>query len=150
MARNCHFAAIFRLSLVFLALGVGACSFPQSQRTRLFKQWTAKCKAAAELLETVKDIPSAQAASPKIIALMKELDKLDAQIEAVQDREDVDLIDMPRETKQVGEGIGQMQRLMTESVRIGKDRELRAALGDAWNYLPAAMMLDEEGNFREE
>lgn len=150
MPRTCHFATIFHLSLVCLVLAVGACSLPQSQRTRLFKQWAAKCKEAADLLESVQDVASAKAAGPKIIAVMKELGKLDEQIEAIHDRDDGDILDMPRETKQVGESINQMQRLMTQSVRIGKDRELKAALGDAWNYLPAAMLLDEEGNFREE
>jgi hypothetical protein len=80
---------------------------------------------------------------------MKELGKLDEQIEALNDRDDDDLLSMPHQTKQVGEGIGHMQRLMIEGVRIGKEPELRAALGEAWNYLPAAMMVDEEGNFRE-
>ena len=141
-------AAIFRLSLVGLTLAVGGCSFPQAQRTRLLAQWNARCKEAADLLESVKDVASAQAASPKIIAVMKELQKLDEQLEASEDPEDMGLVDMGV-TTQVGEGIGHMQRLVIEGLRIGKEPELRAALGDAWNYLPTAMMVDEAGNLRE-
>ena len=132
-----------------VALLLTGCSLPQAQNARLLKAWTARCKEAADLLVTVQDVPSAQAAAPKILAVMKELRKLDEQLEASYDPEDVGLVDTPGFTKHAAEGIGEMQRLMQESVRIGKDRELRAALGEAWDCLPAAMLLDAEGNFIE-
>src|SRR5262245_16142918 len=128
--------------LVLLA----GCSLPQAQNTRLLKNWAAKCKEAADLLATVKDEPSAKAAKPKIIKLMKEMDKLNEQLDSSYDPEDVGVIATPGVTRHLGEGIGEMQRLMEESLRIGQNPELRAALGEAWNCLPAAAMLDAAGN----
>jgi|GEM_PF-3170198 hypothetical protein len=130
-----------------MALVAPACVPRQAENTRLFKQWNAKCKEAADLLESIKDVPTAKAAAPKLKAVMEELGKLNEKLERSYDPEDVDIADMPGTTKQVGEGIAQMQRLMMESVRIGKDREMRAALGDTWQYLPAAAMMDAQGNF---
>jgi len=140
-----HRAMVRLVSLGCLLL-IAGCSLPQAQNTRLLKAWTAKCKEASDLLATVKDAPSAKAASPKIIKLMKELDKLNEQLDESYDPSDVSLVEMPGTTKHLGEGIGEMQRLMQESVRIGQDRELRAALGEAWQYLPAAPLVDAEGN----
>jgi hypothetical protein len=119
----------------------------RTQNTRLFKQWNAKCKEAADLLETIKDVPTAKAAAPQLKAVLEELDKLSEKLEASYDPAAPEEADMPGTTKQVGEGIAQMQRLMLESVRVGKDPEIRAALGDAWQWLPAAAMMDAQGNF---
>src|SRR5262245_60655494 len=135
------------VALGLIALCLPACSIGPTQNTRLFKQWNAKCKEAADLLETIKDVPSAKAAAPKLKAVMEELGKLNEKLERSYDPEDVDIAEMPVTTKQVGEGIAQMQRLMLESVRVGKDAEIRAALGDAWQFLPAAAMMDAQGNF---
>src|SRR5262245_41362984 len=133
------------VSLACLVLLAG-CPLQQAQNTRLLKAWAAKCKETADLLATVKDAASAKAAGPKIIKLMKEMEKLNEQLDTSYDPEDVGLIEAPGVTKHVGEGIAEMQRLMEESMRIGKDPELRAALGEAWNHLPAAAMLDAAGN----
>jgi len=130
---------VFLGCLVLLAVG---CSTHQAQNTRLFNQWNAKCKEAADLLETVKDVPSAKAAAPQIAAAMREIQKIDAQLEKSYDPEDVDFHDTSRVTKQVAEGIGQMQRLMVESLRVGKDPAMRDALGEAWQLLPAAAMME--------
>ena len=130
------------LILVF-SLG---CEVGRPQSSRHLTTWTEKCKEAADLLETVKDVPSAKAAAPKLKAVMQELHQLNEQIEATYDPEEVDFVDSPRVTKQVGEGIAEMQRMMLESVRVGKDSELRAALGDTWQLLPAAAMMDAQGN----
>ncbi len=130
------------VALVVGTVAVPACAPPRASNSRLFKQWNAKCKEAADLLETVKDVPSAKAAAPQIAAAMREIQKIDAQLEKFYDPEDVDFDDTPRVTKQVAEGIGQMQRLMVECVRVGKDPEMRAALGEAWQLLPAAAMME--------
>jgi hypothetical protein len=131
--------------LVILLFSLG-CDAGRSQNTRHLKTWTAKCKEAADVLETIKDVPSAKAAAPKLKIVMQELHKLDAQIETTYDPEEVDFVDSPRMTKQVGEGIAEMQRMMLESVRVGRDPELRAALGDTWQLLPAEAMMDAQGN----
>jgi hypothetical protein len=99
-------------------------------------------KEAADLLATVKDVATAKAAGPKLAATMREIQKIDEQLEKSYDPEEVDAHDSPRVTKQVAEGIGEMQRLMVESVRVGKDPEIRAALGEAWQLLPAAAMME--------
>ena len=119
-----------------------ACAPRQAQNARLFNEWNAKCKEAADLLETVKDVPAAEAAAPKLIAVMKELLAIDEKLQASYDPEDVDAGDSPRMTKRAAEGIREMQRLMLESVRIGQNPEMRAALGEAWHLLPAAAMME--------
>jgi hypothetical protein len=131
--------------LVILVFSLG-CEVGRPQSTRYLTTWTAKCKEAADLLETIKDVPSANAAAPKLKAVMQELHKLDEKLEASYDAEEVDFVDSPRVTKQVGEGIAEMQRMMLESVRVGKDPQLRVALGDTWQLLPAAAMMDAQGN----
>jgi len=134
---------LFLGCLVLLATG---CSTHEAPNTRLFKQWNAKCKEAADLLETIKDVSSAKTAEPKLKVVMQELHKLDERLQESYDSEDVDAVDAPRITKHVAEGIGQMQRLMVESLRIGQNPELRAALGETWKSLPAAAMMDAQGN----
>ena len=141
------FRAATFLVLGCAAASVPACSTPQAQNTRLLKQWNVKCKEAADLLETIKDVPSAKAAEPKLKVVVQELNKLDVALQASYDSEDVDFQDSPRITKHVAEGIGEMQRLMVESLRIGKNPELRSALGETWKSLPAAAMMDAQGNF---
>ncbi len=125
-----------------LLIGAAGCAPRQGANTRLFKQWNAKCKEAADLVATVKDVPTAKAAAPKIAAAIRELDEISGTLEDSYDPTEVDFRDAPRVDKQVGEGIVEMQRLMTESLRVGKDPEMKAALGDAWNLLPVADMME--------
>ena len=130
------------LLAAFLLVAIPACAPSRASNSRLFSQWNAKCKEAADLLETVKDVASAKAASPKIATVMRELHKIDEQLQQSYDSEDVDAIEAPRVTRQVGEGIAHMQRLMAESLRVGKDPEMQAAMGEAWNLLPVAGMME--------
>jgi len=135
------------LFLGCLALLAPGCSTHQAQNSRLFHQWNARCKEVADLLETIKDVPSAKAVEPKLKVVIQELNKVQEKLDASYDPEEVDFADSPRITKHVAEGIVQTQRVMVESVRIGKNPELRAALGETWNELPAAVMMDAQGNF---
>jgi len=96
-------------------------------------------------MEKIQDVPSAKAAEPGLRVVMQELNKLNEQLDASYDSEEVDFQDSPRITKLVVEGIGEMQRLDMESLRVGKDPELRAALGEAWNLLPAKAMMEAQG-----
>jgi predicted nuclease with TOPRIM domain len=119
-----------------------ACAPRQAQNARLFREWNAKCKEAADLLTTVKDVQSAKAVAPRLSALMKRLDEINEKLDQTCDPEEAALDDSPRTVKQLAEGIGEMQRLTMESVRIGQDPEIRAALGEAWQLLPAAAMME--------
>ncbi|MCI0357098.1 MAG: hypothetical protein L0211_01265 [Planctomycetaceae bacterium] len=132
-----------------MMLVIPACSVGPAQNTLLFKQWNAKCQEAADMLEAIKDVPTAKASAPKLKTVMQELAKIDEKLEASYDPSEVDFVDESRVTKQVAEGIVQMQRVIVESLRIGKDPQMRAALGEAWQYLPAAAMMDAQGNFLE-
>ena len=138
--------SLFRAyTFVFLGCcvaGFAGCAPRQASNSRLFKQYSAKMKEAADLLETVKDVPTAKAAGPKLAAAMREIQRIDEQLEKSYDPEDVDIHDSPRVTKEIAAGIGEMQRLLMESVRAGKDPEIRAALGEAWQLLPAAAMME--------
>jgi hypothetical protein len=128
--------------VAFLLIGVSACAPRPAQNTRLLSEWNTKCKEAADLLETVKDVATARSAAPRIAAVMRELRKIDEQLEKSYDPTDVDFDDAPRLTRHAGEGIVQMQRLMKENLRIGQDPELKAALGETWNLLPVADMME--------
>ena len=131
-------------TLLCAAVLLPACSAYQAQNTQLMKQWTAKCKEAADLLETIKDVPSAKAAEPKLKEVIEAWRKIDEKLQAY-DPEEVE--DSPRMTRHAAEGIGEFQRLMVESLRISKNPELRSALGETWKSLPAAAMMDAQGNF---
>ena len=134
-----------RISLLFALLAAG-CSLQQARNNQLLKQWAAKCGEAADLLKTVQDVPSAKAAGPKLKVVLEELNRINGLLEESDDSEDVDLLSQRSTVEHVGQGIAEMQRLMEESLRIGKNRELREALGESWELLPAAALLDEEGN----
>ena len=131
---------LFLGCLVLLATG---CSTRQTHNTQLLKQWNVKCKEAADLLETIKDVPSAKAAEPKLKVVIETWRKIHEKLEAY-DPEEVE--DSPRMTRHAAEGIGVFQRVMVESLRIGQNPELRAALGETWKSLPAAAMMDAQGN----
>ena len=128
--------------LIPIVVGISGCAPRPARNTRLLSEWTAKSKEAADLLETVKDVATARSAAPKIAAVMRELHKIDEQLEKSYDPTDVDFDDAPRVTKHAGEAIVQMQRLMMESLRVGQDPELKAALGETWNLLPVAGMIE--------
>jgi hypothetical protein len=130
--------------LACLVLFVAGC-MPQSQNVRLMKQWAAKCKEATDLLAGVKDVPGAKAAEPRLKKLLAEMDKIQAQLEKTYEPSDVDPSEEHGATKASSESIVQMQRLLAETLRIGKDPQLTAALGDAWNQLPSKHLLDATG-----
>src|SRR5688572_11213177 len=146
-AMETHRAVASRSSaavLTCLALFLSGC-MPQSQNAGLLKQWNSKCKEAADLLAGVKDVPAAKAAEPRLAKLLAEMDKVQAELDRKYDPSDVDPSEERAVTEQVGEGVVQMQRLVAETVRIGKDPHLTAALGDAWTQLPSKGLLDATG-----
>jgi hypothetical protein len=133
--------------VVCLVVLVPACNRRAAQNQRLHKEWNAKCKEIADLLVGVTDVRSAKAAEPKLKAALREMEKLNAQLDKNYDPEDVDPGDSPKMTKAVAEGIVEFQRLMTETMRIGMDPELTAALGETWKQLPTAAIIEANKKF---
>ena len=130
--------------LAALAVALPGC-MPQSQNIWLLKQWNVKCQEAADLMAGVKDVPSAKAAEPRLVKLLAEMDKIQERLEKTYDSSDVDPSEERGAREQGTEGIVQMQRLLVETMRIGKQPELTAALGEAWNRLPSKHLLDATG-----
>jgi hypothetical protein len=128
-------ARLAATALVLTALSLSACNLQQSRAVSLMKQWGQKCKEAADLLAGVKDAASAKAAAPRLEKLVTEMDKIQGEIDRVYDPSEVDPADESAIMEEVGGNIVQMQRLMTEVARIGKQPEIQAALGKSWDRL---------------
>jgi hypothetical protein len=119
-------------SLVVLA----SCSLRPVPGLRLMKQSTQKCQEAAENLQGVQDAASAKAAAPRLEKLLIEIDQIGEKLERTYDPGDEAAIN-----KELAEGIKQMQRLMIETARIGKDPAICEALGDVWKRLSVNNLL---------
>ena len=132
-------------TLVCLVVFLPACGGGKSGNDRLQAQWNARCKEAADLLASVQDVPSAKAAEPKLKAALQEMEKINKELGKTYDSEDVDPGESQGMTKEVAGGIGEMQRLNTETLRISKHPELVAALGETWRKLPSVFMLESVG-----
>ncbi|MFL5342095.1 MAG: hypothetical protein ACJ8F7_18270 [Gemmataceae bacterium] len=131
--------------LVCLIVFVPACGRGKSQNERLQAQWNARCKEAANLLAGIQDVPSARAAEPKLKSALQEMEKINKELGKTYDSEDVDPSDSRGMTQEVAGGIGEMQRLSAETLRISKHPELIAALGETWRKLPSVFMLEATG-----
>jgi hypothetical protein len=135
---------------VLLALAVGflmisACNSRQAQNIKLQRQWNAKTKEAADLLAGVTDVPSAKAAEPKFKQVLQELIAIGKQMDKTYDPENEDARQSSKMTQEVAEGIAETQRLNVETVRISKNPDLVAALGETWKKLPSVLMLEATG-----
>ena len=131
-----------RVLLVCLAAFVPACGRRQANNENLQKQWNAKCKEAADLLTGVTDVGSAKAAESKLKVVLRELDEINNQLEKSYDPENVSHGEARGMMKELANGIGEMQRLNAETLRISKNTDLVAALGGTWKLLPMAPTLD--------
>lgn len=127
--------------LVFLS----ACNRRAKQNERLQKEWNAKCKEVADLLASINDPASAKTAEPKIRQAMEQMAKVGEKLETSYDPENATGSEAEKMTEAVGQGIVEMQRMMSESVRISKIPGATAALGDTWNMLPASALLENHG-----
>ena len=144
-ARRIELRLLTAILLAGLAVFLPACSRRASENERLQKQWNAHCKEAADLLAGVTDVASAKAAEPRLKIVLEEMARLDERLGKSYDPEDVDPSERTRMTKEMARGIGEMQRLTQETLRIGKDPELRAAFGDTWRKIPSVFMLEAAG-----
>lgn len=121
-----------------LMLGCGG----QAHNVRLLKQWNAHCKEAADLLAGVKDAASARAALPRLKAALQAMDEVQTELDETYDPTEVDPWDESAVNEPVAQGIVEMQRLTAESVRIARDPEIKAALGETWDRLSMGGLLD--------
>jgi hypothetical protein len=136
-------SAVFVL-IALLAL-LPACNRRQAQNEKLQRQWNAKCKEAADLLASVKDVPSAKSAEPKLKVVIQDLNAIGRQMDKSYDPENVDASESAGMTKEVAAGIQETQRLNAETVRISKSPDLVAALGPTCKKLPSVLMLEASG-----
>jgi hypothetical protein len=146
-----HFAWLMALMLI-LTLDLVGCDIGRRQNAGLMGKWTAKCKDAADLLASIKDVPSAQLAEPKLKVALQELAEIDEQVQRLREAEEGEYIPEARlqhEMKQVAEGIAEMQRLAIETQRISKQPELKEALGDTWKELPSVAILEASSELPE-
>jgi hypothetical protein len=146
-----HFAWLMALMLI-LTLDLVGCDIGRRQNAGLMGKWTAKCKDAADLLASIKDVPRAQLAEPKLKVALQELAEIDEQVQRLREAEEGEYIPEARlqhEMKQVAEGIAEMQRLAIETQRISKQPELKEALGDTWKELPSVAILEASSELPE-
>jgi hypothetical protein len=138
--------------MLILTLDLVGCDIGRRQNAGLMGKWTAKCKDAADLLASIKDVPSAQLAEPKLKVALQELAEIDEQVQRLREAEEGEYIPEARlqhEMKQVAEGIAEMQRLAIETQRISKQPELKEALGDTWKELPSVAILEASSELPE-
>ena len=128
-----------------LVLLLPACNSRAKQNERLQKEWNAKCKEAADLLAGISDPAGAKATEPKLRQALEQMAKAGEKLDKTYDPENVHGSDAEKMTEAVAQGIAEMQRLMTESLRISKIPGVTAALGDTWKMLPASIMLKAQG-----
>jgi len=122
-----------------------ACNNQQAENERLQDEWNLRCRELATVLGDVKDVPSAKAAEPRLQPILKEMKRLDEQLGKSYDPESVDPGESRKMSKSVAQGIQDMQRLNLETLRISKEPELVAALGETWKKLPSVLMLEASG-----
>jgi len=136
----------YHIPSLILMIGViallPACSRFKSKNERLQLQWNAKTKEVNDLLAGVKDVPSAKAAEPKLAAALKDLEKIGEKLEKHYDSEDVDPGEREPMTEAVAAGIAEMQREAAEVMRISKNPELVAALGETWKKIPSVVIME--------
>src|SRR5687767_846022 len=121
------------LTLLLSALLVGCGSSSAAWRA-VAKQIMTATKEMADLLATVKDKPTAQAAAPKLLALLERVEKLSERLDDL-DAESEDMGADPEIVNEVGPWIAEQTRLMEEQRRISQIPEAREGLGEAWQRL---------------
>jgi len=126
-----------RLCATALLIGLAAgCGGEVAARRSLTQKLAGATKEMGDLLETVKDKPSAEAARAKIQSLMDKVDDWTEQVDAME--ESVGYGDEAL-LKAHGEWIGEHTRLMKEQYRIGQIPEAREGLGETWQQLTGGM-----------
>lgn len=131
-----HHKTAFFLAAGILAAVLAGCGGEAAARKRLTTQLAAATKEMADLLATVKDRPSAEAARPKIQTLIEQVDDWTEQIDAME--ESVGVGDEAVLESQ-GNWIGEHTRMMQEQYRVGQIPAAREGLGETWQQLTGGM-----------
>ncbi|MGI8980233.1 MAG: hypothetical protein ACR2FY_13490 [Pirellulaceae bacterium] len=118
-------------SLCVFLVGCGG-SFAAKQS--LIQQMTSATKELADLLETVQDKSTAQAAAPMFRTLVERAEKLGQRIEDL-DAQPEDMGTDPEFAEVVGLWIAEQSRLMQEQLRVSKIPGATEALGEPWQRL---------------
>lgn len=124
------------LHLGLMSLLFAGCSSHYSTRVTLTRQITAATKEAADLLATVKDEPTAQAAAPKLRAVCDRMEKLTEQFDAFDTENEIYMGEQEQKVlEEHARWIAEEIRRMQEQARISRIPEARAGLGDVWMQL---------------
>jgi len=136
MRTSAHFTLAAFLFLGGLLLSSLGCNSQYSTRLSFTRQMTALTKETADLLATVQDKPSAEAAAPKLKVLVERMSKLGDEFEAM-DTEDEIYLGQQDQTilEESGKWFAEQARLMQEQQRIGQNAEARDALGEVWRQM---------------
>lgn len=125
-----HFAVF---SLVWLALAFAGCTSQYAARQWLTREAASVTKETADLLATVKDRASAQAAAPRLQRLTDRMVRITDQFEALDTENEIYVgEDEERVLEEHGQWLAQQMRLMQEELRVGQIPEAREALGESW------------------
>jgi hypothetical protein len=125
--RLCH-ASLLVVSALAAGVGCG-----RSDRLDLMRQAASTTKETADLLATVHDQATAEAARPQLKVLAQRLHSVSEALERYQDRDD----EFPsRAEEKIGAAwIAQQSRLMQQEYRVGQIPAARTALGEPWQQL---------------
>jgi hypothetical protein len=140
--REFAFCNLLALILTFLSI---ACNDQAAENERLQEEWNIRCRELAAVLGGIKDVRSAKDAEPYLRLILQRMKKVEERLGKTYDPEDVDPRESRKMSKAVAQGIEDMQRLNLETLRISKEPELVAALGDTWKKLPSVFMLEASG-----
>lgn len=124
----------FLILLASLSPLLAGCDSSFVARQALVRQLMAVTKETADLLATVKDKPTAQAAAPQLLTLVERSGTLSERLEELDEDAD-DLGSDPAAIEEYGQWIAEHSRLMQEQHRIGQIPDAREGLGEGWERL---------------
>ncbi|MBC7856847.1 MAG: hypothetical protein IAF94_25735 [Pirellulaceae bacterium] len=124
----------FHFLVVSLVAVVAGCGGSFAAKQSLIQQMTSATKELADLLATVQDESSAQAAAAKFRTLVERAEKLGHRIEDL-DAQPEDLGTDPEFAEVVGPWIAEQSRLMQEQLRVSTIPGATEALGEPWQRL---------------
>jgi hypothetical protein len=120
--------------VLLLCTFFAGCGGSFAAKQAMIKQLTSATKEMADLLTTVKDKPTAQAAAPKLLTLVERVEELGERLDEL-DGEAEDFGPDPEVAEEVAPWIAEHSRLIQEQLRISKIPEAREGLGEGWKRL---------------
>jgi hypothetical protein len=124
----------WRFLVLLLCTFFAGCGGSFAAKQALIKQLTSATREMADLLTTVKDKPTAQAAAPKLLTLVERVEEMGERLDEL-DGEAEDFGPDPEVAEGVAPWIAEHSRLMLEQLRISKIPAAREGLGEGWKRL---------------